>query len=211
MKKNLLKAICTATGISLLLCSNAYAECVTYNIESTTYTALEEKVEEKTMYVTSENGLNYRTFPSKQDDKTIVDVLPKGEEVLVLIEDYCNGWSIVNIDDEYYFMFSEFLSEEKPIIQECLYSPSYFKKMGIIYWGGYEYSYYSERVLKGGGLNIPNRHTDENGYVCDGNNRICVASGVLKKGTILPSPFGKELCVYDWCGTGSRVDVYVNW
>lgn len=65
---------------------------------------------------------------------------------------------------------------------EALYSPPYFKRIGVIYWNGWRWTWYSERVLPGTGLHIPGRHTDEQGYIRDGDGYICVASDVLSKG-----------------------------
>ena len=94
---------------------------------------------------------------------------------------------------------------------DALYSPSYFKQMGVIYWNGWRWTWYSERVLPGTGLHIPGRYTDAQGYVRDGDGYICVASDVLSKGTVISTPFGHAGKVYD-CGCGSdTVDVYVGW
>lgn len=91
------------------------------------------------------------------------------------------------------------------------YSPSYFKKAGVLRYNGYRWTYYSSRILPGYGLKIPGRHTDSNGYICDEDGYICLASSTLKKGTILSTPLGKQGKVYDCgCAVGT-VDVYVNW
>lgn len=94
---------------------------------------------------------------------------------------------------------------------ETYYSPSDLQYSGVLYWGGYKWTWYSERILPGYGLNIPNRHTDGDGFVCDGDGYICLASSDLSKGTIVSTPFGKMGKIYD-CGCASGVlDVYVNW
>lgn len=91
------------------------------------------------------------------------------------------------------------------------YSPSDFKYQGVIYWGDWRWTYYSERVLPGPGLNIPGRYTDSNGYVCDENDYICLASSELSNGTILSTPFGKDGKIYD-CGCPyGTIDVYTSW
>ena len=83
---------------------------------------------------------------------------------------------------------------------------------GIVSYGDYRYTWYSEKVLPGEGLVIPGRHVDENGYVCDENGYICVASDSLARGTVVCTPLGKDAKVYD-CGTGvdDVLDVYVSW
>lgn len=91
------------------------------------------------------------------------------------------------------------------------YSPSYFKRAGVIHWGGWRWTWYSERILPGYGLRIPGRHTDGLGYVRDGNGYLCLASDALAKGTIIDTPFGSRGVIYD-CGCGySTIDVYVGW
>ena len=92
------------------------------------------------------------------------------------------------------------------------YDASYFRVMGVIYSGGYRYTYYSQRVLPGGGLSIPGRHVDGEGYVCDGAGRICLASNDYPYGTVITVPFGSGVgCVYDsGCDSGT-LDVYCDW
>lgn len=91
------------------------------------------------------------------------------------------------------------------------YTAHEFCQLGEIYWGGWRWTWYSEKVLPGGGLNIPGRHTS-GGYVRDANGYICLASDVLDYGTVIETPFGSHGKVYD-CGVGydSTVDVYVGW
>lgn len=91
------------------------------------------------------------------------------------------------------------------------YSPSDLQYQGVIYWNGWKWTWYSERVLPGGGLNIPGRYTDADGFVCDEDGYICLASSTLSKGTVVETLFGRMGKVYD-CGCASDVlDVYVNW
>lgn len=91
-------------------------------------------------------------------------------------------------------------------------SASEFQWMGVIETEDHVYTYYSERVLPGGGLSELNdngRHS-EDGFVKDGDGYIAVASSDLPKGSIVDTPFG-EGKVYD---TGSlapgQVDIYVS-
>lgn len=92
----------------------------------------------------------------------------------------------------------------------AIYSASYFRQMGVIYWNGWRWTWYSERVLPGTWLNIPERHTD-GGYVRDGDGYICLASDALDYGAVIKTPFGAYGKVYD-CGCGyDTIDVYVGW
>ena len=99
----------------------------------------------------------------------------------------------------------------KSEISEALYSASKFMNMGVIYWNGWRWTWYSERVLPGSGLNIPGRHADSSGYICDGNDYICLSSSSLSKGTIIATPFGRSGKVYDTGCSSDTIDVYVNW
>lgn len=94
---------------------------------------------------------------------------------------------------------------------EKIYSASTFKRDGVLHWGGWRWTWYSERVLPGGGLNIPGRHADGDGYICDENNYICVASSTLRKGTVIDTPLGKKGKVYDSGCASDIIDVYVSW
>lgn len=94
---------------------------------------------------------------------------------------------------------------------EVLYSAFYFKRMGVINWDGWRWTWYSERVLPGDGLDIPGRHADSDGYICDGDDYMCLSSSVLSKGTIISTPFGKSGKVYDCGCANDTIDVYVNW
>lgn len=91
------------------------------------------------------------------------------------------------------------------------YSPSDLEFSGRLYWGGWSWTWYSERILPGEGLSIPGRYTDENGFVCDESGYICLASGSLSKGTIVETPFGRSGKVYDCGCAADTLDVYVNW
>lgn len=43
---------------------------------------------------------------------------------------------------------------------EKLFGLDEFMFRGVVYWSGYKFTYYSEKVLPGGGLRIPGRHTN---------------------------------------------------
>ena len=94
---------------------------------------------------------------------------------------------------------------------EKIYSASYFRRMGVLRWGGWRWTWYSQRVLPGNGLHIPGRHTDSDGYVCDENDYICLASSTLSKGKVLDTPLGKKGKIYDSGCASDTIDVYVNW
>ena len=162
-------------------------------------------------YMYTTDYVHYRVAPDLEAE--IINTLGPGKEVYRL--GICdNGWSKVFIDNLECYIYSDFLSTEKPIIQieqtsYSTYSPSDLRNMGVIYDGGWRYTWYSERVLPGGGLNIPGRYSDGN-FVRDENGYICVASSDLAKGTVINTPWGTAK-VYD-CGCASgTIDIYVSW
>lgn len=125
-------------------------------------------------------------------------------------------WDFVKIGTGYYFMCSKYLSTKKPAaassaVTKIVYSPSVFRNKGVVHWGGWRWTYYSQRVLPGGGLKIPGRHVNSMGYVCDGNGYICLAATSLRKGTIVDTPFGAKGKVYDSGCPYGTLDVYTNW
>ena len=80
---------------------------------------------------------------------------------------------------------------------------------GVVHWGGYRFTWYSQRVLPGSGLNIPGRHVNDIGFVCDGDGYI-VAATALGYGTIGNSPWGAWKS-YDTGVSGNTVDLYCDW
>lgn len=91
------------------------------------------------------------------------------------------------------------------------YAPYDLYNQGRLYWGNYQYTWYSERVLPGYGLDIEGRYTDADGFVCDGDGYICVAASSLSKGTVVDTPFGRQGKVYDTGCDWGTIDVYTGW
>ena len=84
-----------------------------------------------------------------------------------------------------------------------------FMSRGVVNWRGYKFTYYSQRVLPGGGLKIPGRHVNSRGYVCDGNGYIVLA-GSAARGTVFQTPFGGPGKIYDKGTRGRHLDVYIR-
>ena len=87
-----------------------------------------------------------------------------------------------------------------------------FQWRGVVEDGNHFYTWYSERVLPGGGLtelNENGRHS-EGGFVKDGDGYIAIASCDYEKGTVIDTPWGAAK-VYD---TGylqpGQIDVYTS-
>ena len=93
------------------------------------------------------------------------------------------------------------------------YSAEEFQNAGVINWGGYQWTYYSELILPGDGLDIPGRHTTSDGYVCDGDGYVVLASdlSMLSRGSVVDTPFGYTGKVYDTGCAYGVLDVYVSW
>ena len=104
-------------------------------------------------------------------------------------------------------------SYSEPDIPTCWqkYSCDRFKTLGRVQYGEYTYTWYSQRVLPGGGLNIPGRHLNEHGLVADENEYVVLASDDFFKGAILNTPIGIKGKVYD-AGSGvGNLDIYCDW
>lgn len=91
-----------------------------------------------------------------------------------------------------------------------LYTLNQFRFKGVVNWGGYKYTFYSQRVLPGRGLKIPGRHVNADGYVADKDGYIVIANSSRPKGTVVPTPFGYMGKVYDRGVYGNHLDVYVR-
>lgn len=105
----------------------------------------------------------------------------------------------------------ETITELNEPVVDAVYEPYDLYNQGRLYYGNYQYTWYSERVLPGYGLAIEGRHTDADGFVCDGDGYICVAASSLNKGTVVDTPFGRQGKVYDTGCDWGVIDVYVGW
>jgi hypothetical protein len=86
-----------------------------------------------------------------------------------------------------------------------------FRWLGVVEQDGTRYTWYSQNILPGGGLdelNANGRHVDR-GYVVDGDGYIAVASSDYEKGTVIETPFGTAKVYDTGCASGT-VDVYTN-
>lgn len=90
-----------------------------------------------------------------------------------------------------------------------IYSLGAFMRKGVVYHGGYKFTYYSQSVLPGGGLRIPGRHVNADGYVADKDGYIVLA-GSAARGTVFATPFGYYGKIYDRGTYGNHLDVYTR-
>ena len=91
------------------------------------------------------------------------------------------------------------------------YSSDELRSAGLLCDGERQYTWYSQQVLPGGGLDIEGRHVTADGYVADSQGRIVVASSDLPKGTEIDVPFGdgKAVVLDTGCAAGI-IDVYTD-
>lgn len=138
----------------------------------------------------------------------------------ITYNDTDNSIDISNTENDYsedtndidYYKESEYDDTDNTFYYNADYTAEEFQELGIISWGVYRYTWYSELDMPGEDLIIDGRHVDENNFVCDIDNYICVASDSLDRGTIVDTPFGKQGKVYDCgCGYDDIIDCYVSW
>ena len=98
-------------------------------------------------------------------------------------------------------------SAESP--SQALYSLEQFMFGGVVNWSGYRFTFYSQQVLPGSGLQIPGRHVNAGGFVSDSDGFIVLA-GSAPKGTVYETPFGYPGKIYDRGTSGNHLDVYIR-
>lgn len=81
---------------------------------------------------------------------------------------------------------------------------------GVNYYNGRRETWYSQRVLPGGGLDIPGRHVADDGTIRDEDGLICVAASDLEYGTLVETSLGLGK-VYDCGCPDGTTDIYVDW
>ncbi len=91
----------------------------------------------------------------------------------------------------------------------ALFTLEDFMFRGAINWGGYKFTYYSQQVLPGEGLEVPGRHVNVGGYVADADGYLVLA-GSAPKGTVYDTPFGYQGKIYDRGTVGNHLDVYIR-
>jgi hypothetical protein len=84
--------------------------------------------------------------------------------------------------------------------------------MGVKHFNGHRETWYSQKVLPGGGLKSPGRHVADDGTVRDGEGYIVVASDLsyLSRGSVVLTSLGPGKVYDTGCAYGT-IDIYVNW
>lgn len=102
----------------------------------------------------------------------------------------------------------EEITEEEYIITDYALTP----QLGVVYYNGHKETYYSQKVLPGGGLDISGRHVAEDGTIRDIDNYICVATdwSFIPYGALVETSLGMGKVYDTGCDYGT-VDIYTNW
>lgn len=189
----------------------------------------EEKKNIVTKYTTT--GVNIRAEASLQ--AKIIKTVPINTKLQVV--DSEAEWVEVIEEENTYYIYSKYLSNKKTNItvssrgnvertttttksksnnniktKGSSSSNPLTRSKGVVYYNGHRETWYSQKVLPGGGLKIPGRHVDSRGLVCDGDGYICVASSDLAKGTIVKTSLGTGKVYDSGCASGT-IDIYTNW
>ena len=81
---------------------------------------------------------------------------------------------------------------------------------GRIWYNGHTETYYSQKVLPGGGLAIPGRHIASDGTIRDADGYIVLASDDYPRGTVVETSIGAGK-VYDTGSGSGNIDLYTDW
>ena len=199
--------------------------------ETTTVVTTTEPYEEKTMYI-GVAAANVRKGPSL--DSEVVDTYYIGEKITVIGEE--GKWYKIGKNK---WTAKTNTQKDKPVVTttttttkeennekksesfgevELQYSAPYnitsnklTRSKGVNYNGSKE-TWYSEKVLPGGGLNIPGRHVADDGTIRDKDGYLVVACDPSYKsqGTKIMTSLGPAIVRDTGCAYGV-VDVYVSW
>lgn len=200
--------------MSWALPNNAGAEerHILENVNDVPYKEIEEKNPPKAK--TREVKKEKRKDDVKKHATTEVSISP--EETPVQESDNSYEPPIVDEIEEVYEEPAEVQEPadipEEPVEVEVQYTSDELMFNGEVYDGnGQRYTWYSQNVLPGGGLDIPGRHVDEEGYVVDGDGYVVLAYDEASQGEVMDIPFGSGVGkVYDVCDVEGTVDVYTD-
>ena len=180
----------------------------TSDMKTTKTSIMDQAKDFKPVAITANEEVNEKVDEQKQIEKEKEEAeLQAQQEQEAYEEEYVEEYVEEEVYEEEYY---EEETYDDYVESSGYVSASDFMVQGVVYANGVKYTWYSERVLPGGGLSIPGRHANGDGYICDEDGYICVASCDYSYGTVLDTPFGAAK-VYDVCPTSGIVDVYVNW
>ena len=92
------------------------------------------------------------------------------------------------------------------------YTIEEFKHAGIVEYGGWRWTYYLMSMFPGStSTPCPGRWINDEGFVCDPDGYVILASVDLAPYTVVETPFGYMGKVYDTGCPHGILDVYTNW
>lgn len=207
--KNSLKIVCFLVTIMLIVgCFIGCGTKTTSTGETEVTTAPVTTVASTTQAVTTTPSTTVAPTTAPKPKATEPNTEPEKENFYTdSVED--NGGSNDDSSEDYDVNYNSYDNYDS----DAVYNPSEFQNTGVIDWGGYEWTYYSELILPGEGLDIPGRHTTEDGYVCDEDGYVVLAADLdmLPCYSIVDTPFGRTGKVYDTGCSYGTLDVYVGW
>ena len=182
----------------------------------------------KTMTVSTKQKIKItKILPEKAENKD-VQIVNKTKGVLKLkskkltAKNPGTGKIVVKSEDGgYEDVIKIKVKKQKPKCDdvELLYNARYnvtsnplTPSMGVKQYDGHRETYYSQRVLPGGGLNIPGRHVADDGTIRDKDGYIVVATNYnfISKGSTFLTSLGPAKVYDTGCNYGT-VDIYCNW
>ena len=165
--------------------------------------------------------LNVREQPDKDSD--IVDILPEGKEVKVS-ESKEEDWNRINFDGYSGYVYNAYLAADSDDVvieteltlidtkSEKIYTKEEFMWQGVISWNGWNWTYYLMSMFPGStSTPVEGRYVNDDGFVCDSEGYIILASVDLAPYTVVETPFGYIGKVYDTGCPSGILDVYTNW
>lgn len=173
---------------------------------------------EDTLTAKVTTDLNVREQPDK--NAKIVDVLKQGQ-VIEVSECEKSDWNKVSFDDYEGYVYNKYLvSNKDPEFDqieefdesEPAISIADFQYVGIFSWNGWQWTYYLMSQFPGQtSTPVEGRYVNENGFVCDSEGYVILASADLPPYTILQTPLGELGKVYDTGCPHGIIDIYTNW
>lgn len=167
---------------------------------------------------TTSYSMRINTVDDPVDKTEVEEIIEEQIQETIVVEEVVEI-PVLKSDDE---IISEINDEKEPIQTETLQTEtptmthtytSRLTKRGGVYnnpYTGLKETWYSQRVLPGGGLKIPGRHVNDEGFVCDKDGYICVASSTYPKGTVIETSRGIGKVYDSGCKPGI-LDLYVDW
>lgn len=182
----------------------------------------------KTMTVSSKQKIKITEVLPKAADNKDIEVVNKTKSVLkvknnkITAKKAGTGKIVIQSDDGAYEDVIKIKVKKKTL--KCdgvklkyrkrynITSKPLTSSMGVKYYNGHRETYYSQKVLPGGGLKIPGRHVADDGTIRDKDGYIVVAANYKfrAKGSTFITSLGPAKVYDTGCAYGT-VDIYCNW